>query len=109
MSNSNLLRETLSLLAHYNLTVSDVRWVGNRNPYMTWEKFADLADNEYNSGYGAEEVQLSLKVVGDDWWLERHEYDGSEWWEFKSVPVKPEKKLLSTEEAQNAIWMGMPE
>lgn len=25
-------------------------------------------------------------VVGDDWWLERHEYDGSEWWEFKRLP-----------------------
>jgi hypothetical protein len=25
-------------------------------------------------------------VIGSDWWLERHEYDGSEWWEFKSLP-----------------------
>lgn len=28
-------------------------------------------------------------IVGDDWWMERHEYDGSEWWEFKELPKKP--------------------
>ena len=25
---------------------------------------------------------------GSDWWLERGEYDGSEWWEFRREPVK---------------------
>ena len=27
-----------------------------------------------------------LKNLGRDFWLERHEYDGSEWWEYKSIP-----------------------
>jgi hypothetical protein len=31
---------------------------------------------------------LKIIVVGKDWWLERHEYDGSEWWEFKTMPDK---------------------
>jgi len=31
--------------------------------------------------------------VGDDWWLERHEYDGSEWWVFQKLPIKPQNKI----------------
>lgn len=34
-----------------------------------------------------------LIIVGDTWWLERHEYDGCEWFEFKELPSKPEKYL----------------
>ena len=29
------------------------------------------------------EVAEDLVVVGDNWWIERHEYDGNEWWEYK--------------------------
>jgi len=36
--------------------------------------------------------EVSLTVAGDDWWLERHGYDGSEWWEFKTLPKKSEFK-----------------
>lgn len=35
---------------------------------------------------------MSLKIVGDNWWLERHEYDGAEWFEFKTLPQKPKIK-----------------
>ena len=35
-------------------------------------------------------------VVGNNWWLERHEYDGSEWWEYKQFPVKPEETRMVT-------------
>ena len=41
------------------------------------------------NGFGGAEVNENLFVVGADWWLERHEYDGSEWWEFKTLPTKP--------------------
>jgi len=44
---------------------------------------------EYDSGYGATKVAKDLVIVGEDWWLERCEYNGSEWWEFKTLPVKP--------------------
>lgn len=39
-----------------------------------------------DEGYGAPEVATDLLVVGADFWLERCEYDGSEWWEFKQMP-----------------------
>lgn len=30
-------------------------------------------------------------LVGDGWWIERAEYDGSEWWEFKTIPTEKVK------------------
>ena len=30
-------------------------------------------------------------LVGDGWWIERFEYDGSEWWEFKTIPIEKSK------------------
>lgn len=29
------------------------------------------------------------KTEDDVLWLERHEYDGSEWWEYKTMPTEP--------------------
>jgi len=51
--------------------------------------FKELANCEYDSGYGALEVAKDLLVVGKDWWLERHEYEGLEWWEYKTMPARP--------------------
>ena len=84
----NLLNETVKLLANQELKPADVDWVGSRNGgcVATWAEFAAIADFEYNEGFGGNEIPLSLVVVGADWWLERHEYDGSEWWEFKRLP-----------------------
>lgn len=52
----------------------------------------------YDSGYGKSEVAEDLVIVGDGWWLERNEYDGAEWWEYKETPkqineVKEVKRL----------------
>jgi len=85
----NLLRETLAFLAAYGKSPADVRWVGREDEEGSWEAFAALADREYDPGFGGAEVLQDLVVVGDDWWLEREEYDGSEWWEFKRKPTKP--------------------
>ena len=93
-STSNLLKETLEHLKTHGKKSTDVRWVGSVNyGYFDWEYFVKIADMEYNNGFGTILVATDLKVVGDDWWLERHEYDGSEWWEYKSMPKKPESKI----------------
>ena len=65
-------------------------WVGNRSGTntMTFEEFEGIARKiDYDPSWGCEYIPRNLVVVGPDWWLERHEYDGSEWWEFKRVPV----------------------
>ena len=99
----NLLEETIAELQANGKQESDVLWVGDAyynfnhdaHPYIsyksTWEDFCSKANFEYNNGYGGNEISMNLIVVGKDFWLERHEYDGSEWWEFKTMPIEPEE------------------
>ncbi len=82
----NLLEETVRTLKDFNLSPADVEFIGNGKSFMFWNDFKKVANFEYDPGYGLEEISLSLVVVGRDWWLERHEYDGSEWWEYKARP-----------------------
>ena len=86
---ANLLRETLYVLEQYDKKPSDVLWVGTLDKYMTWEDFVKKADFDYDDDYGRAEVNEDLMVVGKNWWLERVEYDGSEWWRFKKRVRKP--------------------
>lgn len=98
---NNLLKETIECLNDNNKQPSDVLWVG-RNCYdwakkeqvvykNTWDNFCLKANFEYDAGFGGNEIPMDLIVVGKDFWLERREYDGSEWWEFKTMPVEPEE------------------
>ena len=57
-----------------------------------YNEFLSKIDFNYNSGYGGQEL------FGTIWnnngsWLDRGEYDGSEWWELHSYPEIP-KELL---------------
>ena len=85
---TNLWEETLTVLQNHGKTWEDVCFVcGNNFCVSNFEEIAK--DTNYDSGYGAQQVAFDLKVVGEDWWLERAEYDGAEWWKFKEMPVKP--------------------
>lgn len=90
----NLLRETEQELEQHEHTSDDVRWVGNAMGWFSWDVFAALANEEYDDGYGRTQVWQDLIVVGEDWWLERHEYDGSEWWEYKTQPQRPKHERV---------------
>lgn len=86
----NLFEETIKELKEHGKTIDDIRWVGCKDYSIFFEDFIELARNtNYDDGYGAPQVCIDLLVVGKDFWLERHEYDGSEWWEYKSIPVLP--------------------
>ena len=88
----NLLEETIKKIKEYGHTIHEVKYVTDDDVYCDWEDFARDAKNyNYDAGFGGIEVNINLKVVGKDWWLERHEYDGSEWWEYKSLPIAPSK------------------
>ena len=82
----NLMEETIAVLKKHGRKWSDVVGVCGNDFQITKEQFLKLADKKYNSGYGGNEVALDLKVVGKDFWLERYEYDGREWWEYKEIP-----------------------
>lgn len=86
---TNLLKETIQKLNENNKTENDILWVGSENYKTTWEHFKTISDIEYDSGYGGNEISMDLLIVGKDFWLERHEYDGSEWWEYKQMPKEP--------------------
>lgn len=89
----NLLNETIEALKEFGFSPDDVEWVGSKlEPIrFTWQEFVDIADVEYDNDFGAPQVAEDLIIVGKHWWLERHEYDGSEWWEFKMMPKRPAK------------------
>lgn len=99
----NLLEETLKILSENNKQPADIQWVGrtyfdydNKEQVVykcTWDDFCKKANCYYDNGYGRENVPLDLVIVGMDFWLERHEYDGSEWWEYKTMPVEPKEHL----------------
>lgn len=91
----NLYKETTEFLIENSLSWDDVEWVGvwseSHFGEIPLDKVEEMFNFEYDEGFGIEEVPLSLKVVGKDFWLERREYDGSEWWSFQTMPTKPDK------------------
>ena len=54
--------------------------------------FCKSLDFDYDDGYGRQEI-MGYIWYQDGTWSERYEYDGAEWWVFKSVPAIP-KELL---------------
>ena len=89
----NLKEETIKKLEENGKKPEDIKWVGCKSFKIPISLFCKLADEFYDGGYGTVEVAEDLLVVGDNWWLERHSYDGAEWWEYKTVPNEPDKTI----------------
>ena len=78
------------LLKNHSLTWEDVDYVRLGKYLVPKDNFEEVARNtNYNSGYGSAEIRTDLKIIGWNWWLERAEYDGAEWWELKTQPFIP--------------------
>jgi hypothetical protein len=87
---TNLLQETLDALSANEKSPSDVEWVGSDDGWFTWDEFATVAAAaDYEAWFGSAKVAQDLIVSGNGFWLERGEYDGSEWWEFKTSKKRP--------------------
>jgi hypothetical protein len=82
----NLYKETVKKLKTHRKSFDDVIAICGNSFQISKEEFAWLSRTEYDSGYGAPEVATDLVIIGADWWLERNEYDGAEWWDFKQMP-----------------------
>lgn len=87
----NLWIETICDLEYHGKTFDDVLWIGCPGFKISKEDFKRLSNVEYDSGYGAPEVAEDLLIVGDGWWMERGDYDGAEWWNWKEPPKEPEE------------------
>jgi hypothetical protein len=82
----NLYDETVEKLEAHGKSFNDVVAICGNSFQISKEEFAWLSRTEYDNDYGAPEVATDLVIIGADWWLERNEYDGSEWWDFKQMP-----------------------
>lgn len=51
-------------------------------------EFLNTLAFDYNDGYGCQVVYGTI-MLKNGAWLEREEYDGSEWWQYRSVPQYP--------------------
>ena len=81
----NLKEETLKVLHHNGKRRSDVKYVCGDDFRISREQFWKLADTEYDP-YGAPEIATDLMLIGEDFWMERSEYEGSELWDFHTMP-----------------------
>jgi hypothetical protein len=59
------------------------RW--SREEFFNLEAFLD---REYDSGFGSQMLHGTV-WLSDGSWLERGEYDGSEWWAHRKCPAMP--------------------
>lgn len=91
----NLWEETIEFLKENDKTFEDVLYIQGIDFKVTKENFEIVAKKtDYDSGFGAQRVATDLVLVGDGWWVERCEYDGSEWWEFKTIPTEKDKVVF---------------
>ena len=82
----NLWEETNRALKAKGKSFDDVVAICGNDFQITKENFEKYSKIEYDNGYGSPQVAEDLLIIGDDFWIERHEYDGAEWWEFKDMP-----------------------
>ena len=88
----NLLKETIEDIHRFGKSLSDISFIGSsiKDINISWEQFLILANKEYDNGYGSQEVSKDLIIVFNDGsYMDRSEYDGSEWWSYRKVREKP--------------------
>ena len=105
----NLWEETIEVLKEHGKTFDGVRFIQGYDFKITKENFEQVAKKtNYDSGFGAAHVATDLVVVGKNWWLERGEYDGSEWWEYKESP-KQVNEVREISHLAGGLWPTLEE
>ena len=91
MSYRNLKEETLNKIKDIGKTIEDIEYgtIVDDTKIYTIDSVSDLdkLDFRYYAGYGTQEVSGNI-VFKDGTWLDRAEYDGSEWWEYYKKPER---------------------
>jgi len=68
-----------------------------------YREFLESLNFNYDNGFGRQELYGTI-WMNDGTWLIRGEYDGSEWWEWHSLPEIPIDLLNEPTEAD--FWDG---
>lgn len=97
MSNRNAKNEFLSITNNYKVIAVNISF-GYFNhdqdngfklkPLYTQDEYNELLkflDREYDAGYGGQEL-YGVIYCEDGVWMQRGEYDGSEWWDTFKYP-----------------------
>lgn len=97
---ANLLEEIKKDLSVFHKTTSDIALIhirkideddyGDFTPYLTLtapitEEDLSSLNFEYDSGFGTQYIDGFITFT-DNSWLQRCEYDGSEWWGYYKCP-----------------------
>lgn len=106
MNKINLLEETEKVLKEHGKTLDSI-WRVYVYAYeyscpvkiLGLKEFKELANIEYNNDFGGQEIK-NMVAKGLDFFMFRHEYDGSEWWEYVSTTVRPEDRM----EIKDLYW-----
>ena len=93
-NNTNLLEETKEAIENFGQEIDNIIFIGSQESghECSWEQFEVLANQEYDSSYGGQEVAEDLIIVFEDGTIMSWgEYDGSEWWECLKPFTIPEE------------------
>jgi hypothetical protein len=86
----NFEEETRREIKNVGLTPEMVAFVTDGENSQSFDDFISNCNFEYNSSFGRAYINSNLEIVFNDGsWLERGEYDGSEWWQYKKTSAKP--------------------
>ena len=108
----NLLEEKKEAIERSGHTIEGIIFIGSEGSghQCTWNEFKKLANRDYDSGYGGQEVAHDLIIVfSDGFKMWRGEYDGSEWWEFSTPFKTPKEKKPITSLFADIGWSALLE
>ena len=103
----NLLEETIEDIKESGHNISDIIFIGSESSghCCSWDEFKPMANIDYDSGFGAQEIASDLIIVfSDDSKMWRHEYDGSEHWNYSKPFTMPVSRLKMTRVAKGGMW-----
>lgn len=108
----NLLKETLEDIKESGHAIEDIVFIGGEDSgyCCEWADFKVIADINYNSGFGAQEIASDLVIVfsdGSKMW--RHEYDGSECWKYSKPFKMPKNKKQLLKVMRGGMWEDLEE
>ena len=102
----NLYIETMEKLRIHNKSFKDIVAIQGYDFAIDVDDFFAIAkDTDYDDDFGTVRIATDLVIIGEDWWMERVEYDGAENWTFRQRPeIRTEVREVSSLGGDNHSW-----
>lgn len=106
----NLLKETLEDIEESGHQADDIIFIGSEQTGHScdWQEFEVIANVEYCAGFGSQKIASDLIIAfsdGSKMW--RHEYDGSENWDYSTPFKMPVDKKKITTVCNGGMWESL--